>query len=440
MEADSQPVTARPRTAPAPPPPRRVAVAAAAAAVLALLVAVLGVEQVALLLAAAAVAVAAVHPATQRSARDAVHRSGVRRAWLRACRTLSLVADDGRAPVVIAARRVPAGDRLLVRLPRGAAVGDLAEAAPRLARQLGVREVRVAPDADDARRATVTLVRRDPLAGAVTVPWPLGTAERASLWEPVPLGVDENGDEVAVVLAGRNLLLGGEPLAGKSVALSLALAAAALDPEADLALLDSKGLEFGVWRDRADHLVGPGADDAVDVLRALQRELERRRELLNQRGHRKATRGDGFRPRVVACDELAAFLSGGEGAREVARLLRDLADRGRAVGFVVLAATHRPASLALPAEFRDLFGVRWALRCSSSAAADALLGDGWRAQGFDPVQIGSRQAGVGYLLTDGGPPIRLRAHHLHQAQVRVLAERGTVLHRAYLALGDDSAA
>jgi len=150
--------------------------------------------------------------------------------------------------------------------------------------------------------------------------------------------------------------------------------------------------------------------------------------------HRKAARGDGFRLRVVACDELTAFLSGGEGAREVARLLRDLADRGRAAGFVVLAATHRPASLALPAEFRDLFGVRWALRCSSSAAADALLGDGWRAQGFDPVQIGSRQAGVGYLLTDGGPPVRLRGHHLHQAQVRVLAERGAALHRAYLAL------
>ncbi len=440
MDANSAPVSGRHRTAPPSPRQQQAVVGVTAVAVVALLTAVLGVEQVALLLAAVAAAVAAVHPASQRTARGAVHRSGVRRAWLRACRTLALVADDGRVPTVVATRSVPAGDRLRVRLPRGAAADDLAEAAPRLARQLGVQEVRVTPDADDARRATVTLVRRDPLAGAVTVPWPLGTAERASLWEPVPLGVDENGDEVAVALAGRNLLLGGEPLAGKSVALSLALAAAALDPEADLSLLDSKGLEFGVWRDRADHLVGPAPDDAVDVLRGLQRELERRRELLNQRGHRKATRGDGFRLRVVACDELAAFLSGGEGAREVARLLRDLADRGRAVGFVVLAATHRPASLALPAEFRDLFGVRWALRCSSSAAADALLGDGWRAQGFDSVQIGSRQAGVGYLLTDGGPPVRLRAHHLHQAQVRVLAERATALHRAYLALGDDPAA
>jgi predicted ATP-dependent serine protease len=55
------------------------------------------------------------------------------------------------------------------------------------------------------------------------------------LWEPIPLGVDEHGEPVQVGLVERNVLVGGEPGAGKSVALSLLVAAAALDPSARVA-------------------------------------------------------------------------------------------------------------------------------------------------------------------------------------------------------------
>jgi len=39
----------------------------------------------------------------------------------------------------------------------------------------------------------------------------------ARLWEAVPVGVDEQGESVAIDLVERKILLGGEPGAGKSV-------------------------------------------------------------------------------------------------------------------------------------------------------------------------------------------------------------------------------
>jgi hypothetical protein len=49
-----------------------------------------------------------------------------------------------------------------------------------------------------------------------------------SMFDPVHLGMDENGEQVHVNLAERNMLLGGEPGAGKSNALNLIVAHAAL--------------------------------------------------------------------------------------------------------------------------------------------------------------------------------------------------------------------
>ena len=49
-----------------------------------------------------------------------------------------------------------------------------------------------------------------------------------SIFGPVHLGIDENGDQVHVDLAERNMLLGGEPGGGKSNALNLIVAHGAL--------------------------------------------------------------------------------------------------------------------------------------------------------------------------------------------------------------------
>lgn len=114
-------------------------------------------------------------------------------------------------------------------------------------------------DENRRRNATVMLVRRDTLAGAVRLPWPDLTERRTSLWEPVPVGRDEGGEVISVKLTGRNLLLGGEPGSGKTGVVSLLLSAAAMDPEADLWLLDSRWSELAPFHGLAEGVATPAA-------------------------------------------------------------------------------------------------------------------------------------------------------------------------------------
>jgi hypothetical protein len=96
----------------------------------------------------------------------------------------------------------------------------------------------------DGSLATVALVRRDPFADAKALPWPKVGAAELSLWEDTPVGIDEQSESVAIRLVERNVLIGGEPGAGKSAALSTLIATAALDPKARIWLLDGKLVEL----------------------------------------------------------------------------------------------------------------------------------------------------------------------------------------------------
>ena len=126
--------------------------------------------------------------------------------------------------------------------------------------------------------------------------WPWESAAGPlSLWEPIPLGVDELGRTVSVRLPERNLLMGGEPGAGKSAALSLVLAAAALDPSVRLWLLDGKLVELAAWEPCAERLAGPDVEQAIGLLETVREEMEARyRELLST-GARKIARTRGCR-------------------------------------------------------------------------------------------------------------------------------------------------
>ena len=100
-----------------------------------------------------------------------------------------------------------------------------------------------------------------------------------SIWKPIHLGTDELGHRVEVTLAERNMLIGGEPGGGKSVALQLIVAHGALSADCRLILVDGKRVELGLWRDCAERFIGPSIDDAIDTLRWLQDQIDERTEL-----------------------------------------------------------------------------------------------------------------------------------------------------------------
>jgi DNA segregation ATPase FtsK/SpoIIIE, S-DNA-T family len=245
-----------------------------------------------------------------------------------------------------------------------------------------------------------------------------------SIWQPVHLGTDETGRPVRVDLAERNLLVGGEPGAGKSVALNLIVGHAALSTDCRLVLIDGKRVELGAWRDCAEQFVGPEIDQANKVLRGLREEMDDRYEQLLDAGRRKITREGGMPPVLVVFDELAYF-SATVGDRkqqgEFVANVRDLVARGRAAGVIVVAATQRPSADIVPTSLRDLFGYRWAFRCSTGASSDVILGHGWAARGYTAADIDPAARGVGWLIAEGGTPRRMRAAFLTDDQVRELA-------------------
>lgn len=404
----------------------------------------------------------------------------VRRALLHA-----LEPTDGtparRLLSVQSVRGVPAGDVASVRVVRGRTVAEVEGQAERLAAAMRLHDVRVTRDRADASRATVLLMRRDPFEAAAPITWPRinavcasdnpsrhpGRGERPealrtpdsksllrrksirraksgdpeskdengpdiSLWDPIPLGVDELGNTITVSLPGRNILIGGEPGSGKSVSLSMLVAAAALDPTAGLWLLDGKsGVELGAWAPAANAFAYT-TPEAIDVLAKLQAGIDDRYRWLKSKGLRKVDTDTHLHLLVV--DELAFFCADTTRPREkapplgeeFAERLRDVVARGRAAGVITVLSTQKPSGDTIPTALRDLVGIRFALRCNTRDASDTVLGRGYAAVGADASTIPAGQRGVGYLL-DESTPQRIKTFYLADDDVLAIAEHATGL-------------
>jgi DNA segregation ATPase FtsK/SpoIIIE-like protein len=338
-----------------------------------------------------------------------------------------VISRRGLIPRVEGMETTPAGQRLQLRLPPGLIVEFVEGASESLAATIGAREVRVVRDRANASLAHLSIIRRDPLA----VPAPSWTIPTGSLWEPISLGIDEDGNPVSIGLPERNLLLGGEPGAGKSAALSIFIAAAALDPGVHLTLMDGKQVELAPWLGSAEHFVGPDMKGAIEVLKDLCAEMDRRYATLLASGVRKIAPDGELGLHVVAIDELAFYMRGGkrDERAELTETLRDLISRGRAAGMIVIAATQKPSNEIIPTFVRDLFSFRMALRCTTPEASDTILGQGWASQGYSAATLDPTTRGVGYLLAEGAVPLKIRTHYLSDEDIAALAERAEGLRR-----------
>jgi S-DNA-T family DNA segregation ATPase FtsK/SpoIIIE len=245
-----------------------------------------------------------------------------------------------------------------------------------------------------------------------------------SIWDPVHLGSDELGEAVYVTLAERNMLIGGEPGGGKSAALQLPVAHAALSPDCRLILIDGKRVELGLWRDCAEKFIGPSIDDAIDTLGWLQQKIDERTDWLLDHKKRKITRDMQFPVYLVAVDEIAYFSATAGTSiqqKELNARNRDVVARGRAPGIIAIEATQRPSADIVPTSLRDLFGYRWAFRCSTEASSDTILGHGWASKGYTAEELDPQSRGVSWLRAEDGIPRRVKAAYLTDDQIIHLA-------------------
>ncbi|MEU8244753.1 FtsK/SpoIIIE domain-containing protein [Nonomuraea sp. NPDC048916] len=221
-----------------------------------------------------------------------------------------------------------------------------------------------------------------------------------------------------------HVLIGGAPESGKSVALQTLTAGLMLDPATQGLMIDGKhGVELAAWEKVAHGGVRSDIDTATEGLEWARNRMDERYAYLSSTGTRKITRGMGFGLLAVVIDELSAFTLYPDKKKREAFLvpLHDLGARGRAAAVRVLAATQKPGSDVVPTYIRDLFDVRWALRCTTKDASDTVLGSGWAARGIDASTIPLGAAGVGYLLAGASGPVRHKAFHLSDEQLSDLA-------------------
>jgi S-DNA-T family DNA segregation ATPase FtsK/SpoIIIE len=254
-----------------------------------------------------------------------------------------------------------------------------------------------------------------------------------SMFDPVYAGIDETGRPVHLDFADHiGILLAGEPGAGKSVGLTNIVAHGALSwRDCRLILIDGALVELGAWRSCADVFVGPDINQAIAVLEEEQHVINDRCQELLDTGRRKIVKGDGVPMHLVVIDELAYFSAtvGSKQDREKFTVaLRDGAARGRKAAVRYVLATQRPSYDIVPGSLRDLFGYRWAFRCSTDDSSDVVLGKGWASRGYTAAAIDVEARGVGLLLAEGKRiPRRVKAAYLDDADIRHIATRAAAL-------------
>jgi hypothetical protein len=342
-----------------------------------------------------------------------------------------LQAMGSKAPFLLEHHPSEVGAELLVSVYPGGNREEIERQASSIAAAMHAQVVRVRPEKKDASQARLIVVYRDRLERTIGIDEFMAVLPRTSLHHPVPLGYDEDGAVVSIPLFGHHLLIGGEPGSGKSVTLSVILAAAAFDPTVELWLLDGKLVELSLWEGVASRFVGSDVAEAAGALEELTKLMDDRYKSIKARRRRTVEPGDGYRLVMVVLDELAYYVNHPDrkAAEAFTKALRDVVMRGRAAGVIVVAATQKPSTEIIPSGLRDNFSFRLAHRCSTRDASDTILGSGWAAKDFSADSIDSAMRGTGYLLAERGLPRRIRTFWLTDFDVTTIVRHGEALRR-----------
>jgi DNA segregation ATPase FtsK/SpoIIIE, S-DNA-T family len=360
--------------------------------------------------------------------------------WLRDGRALSFpspVREDGP------------GWRAEVDLPYGCTATQVIERREQLASGLRRPLGAVWPEPvthEHAGRLELWVGRTD-VAKARQAQWPLLCGGQADIFQPVPFGTDVRGRVVKVPLIYHNWLLGAIPRQGKTAAVRVLAAGAALDPLAEMWVHELKGSGDLDPLEKVAHRFVSGVDDAsigyaAESLRLLRAEIMRRTERLkaldrelcpDKRTTRQIAARRSLRlwPIAAIIDEAQNLFAHPDQGKAAGLDAEFVIKIGPAFGVVLVIATQRPDKASLPTGVSGNVSTRFCLKVMGQVENDVIPGtsaykNGIRATTFRP----EIDAGIGYLVGAGPAPQVTHTFYVNMTDTERIALRARALREA----------
>jgi len=303
-------------------------------------------------------------------------------------------------------------------------------------------------------------VGRTDISKAKPAPWPWLRTGGGDVFAPLPFGTDPRGRRAGGALVEHNWLLGSMPGQGKTSAVRVLVAAAALDPTVEMWLHELKGTGDLDPFECCSHRFISGIDDesiayAAESLKMLRAEVMKRAARLKKLDRalcpdKKVTREIANRrslhlwPLLAAFDELQNLFGHPKYGKQAGEDAVFIIKIGRALGVFLILATQRPDKESLPTGVSGNVSTRFCLKVAGQVENDMILGtsaykNGARATTFRPKV----DAGLGYLKGEENAPRVVRAYYLNGADTERVARRARALREAAgtlsgAALGEDS--
>lgn len=230
-----------------------------------------------------------------------------------------------------------------------------------------------------------------------TPEYPLMHDGGADVFEGVPTGITQRGDLVMMPMVGSNFVFGGQPGQGKSNAVRVVFAGAALDPLCELRVHVFAGNgDFDAYQPRLS-LYQKGADPehaaaATLHLESLLLEVERRENRLADLGAKKLTRPisqqhKDMRPLLVGFSECHELFGDKESGELAADLAVRVTKRGRKTGVMLGFDTQSSRASAIPSQLVENIGVNGCFSVKTWRNNDGFLGDGSFAAGIRATEL-----------------------------------------------------
>lgn len=337
------------------------------------------------------------------------------------------------------------GSQVVIDLPYGKTFDDVLKARGAIASGLDVsiNQVYLTRDPSSHRRHLLFVADRDPLAMSAGRT-PLLDCKPRDIWSEAPLGLDERGRKVGLLLMWISVLVGAQPRKGKTFFARLLALYAALDPYVPLIVVDGKmSADWDKFRLVAHRYVCgvvPNSRDAnpienlLSVLREIKKHIEEVNDFLAKLPTSECPEGKITRELsrkypllrvwVLVMEEFQNYFETDDQDvnKEIAAMLSFIMAVGPSAGVVILSSSQKPSGVGagdvarLFNRYRDNHAVRFALKCGNRVVSEAILGGDAYAEGFDastlPVGDGSngnpdyRGIGILYGAADNTPIVR----------------------------------